>query len=778
MDPAQEASPPPVRVARPRQRLLRGSLCLIAVLTASRLWAQEIPDSIRLPRLAAVGRLYNAVRFFHPALGQVGIDWDGAVAEVLPAIRTAETVAEYRGALERLLTVLDDPATRVVDAGEPLDTVGHEPPITTRSIGDSVLVIRLLLGKAADFVGVTGALSALDSTVAAVHAVILDLRAPVGWIHPEETTGYVLRESGLAQRLLPGLVAAPGYRTRLHEGYQADDATTASNLYHQGWQITPGDVLNGQDSSRTRRTAVLVNERSELPSLALAVAASGAGFLIGEGAGSRAIGAETARLSLGEGLDVQLRLSELISAEGTTVNVIDTVVPAATGDTDFALATALILLQRPHEARRSREALPITPSPAKDEAASTSFPPTSLRLIALYRLWGAIQYFHAYSDLYDAPWEDQLERYIPRFEAARDSIEYGVAVAELMTHVHDSHGFVRAPGLRALWGRAPLPLHVRFIEGRAIVTHIPSDSLARGVRVGDEILSVDGEPLRHRITRISRLIPSSNKAGLRRDALDLALRGSDSSYANLRLRGANGQPRAARVERRLGYWDLIRPQRTGPVLKLLPGRIGYADLDRMPGAMVDSMFTIFHDAKGIILDMRGYPLGTAWAIAPRLTERRNVVAAQIHTRLARRPEGALGEVGGRERLESTTTQQLPERAGGVYRGWTVMLIDERTQSQAEHSGLFFEAANHTEYIGSQTAGANGDVTNVSLPGNITVWFTGLGVRHADGRQLQRIGLRPDIVVAPTIRGIRAGRDEVLERAVTYLRALPARKGAR
>jgi C-terminal processing protease CtpA/Prc len=107
-----------------------------------------------------------------------------------------------------------------------------------------------------------------------------------------------------------------------------------------------------------------------------------------------------------------------------------------------------------------------------------------------------------------------------------------------------------------------------------------------------------------------------------------------------------------------------------------------------------------------------------------------------------------------------------------------MLIDERTQSQAEHSGLFFEAANHTEFIGSQTAGANGDVTNVSLPGNITVWFTGLGVRHADGRQLQRIGLRPDIVVAPTIRGIRAGRDEVLERAVTYLRALPARKGAR
>jgi hypothetical protein len=42
------------------------------------------------------------------------------------------------------------------------------------------------------------------------------------------------------------------------------------------------------------------------------------------------------------------------------------------------------------------------------------------------------------------------------------------------------------------------------------------------------------------------------------------------------------------------------------------------------------------------------------------------------------------------------------------------------------------------------------------------------VRHADGRQLQRIGLVPDVKVTPTIAGIRAGKDEVLERAIQYL----------
>jgi len=97
-----------------------------------------------------------------------------------------------------------------------------------------------------------------------------------------------------------------------------------------------------------------------------------------------------------------------------------------------------------------------------------------------------------------------------------------------------------------------------------------------------------------------------------------------------------------------------------------------------------------------------------------------------------------------------------------------MLIDERTMSQAEHTGLFFEASNGTKFIGSGTAGANGDVTNLSLPGGLYVSFTGHDVRHADGRQLQRVGIVPDIEVHPTLAGLRAGRDEALERAVESL----------
>jgi hypothetical protein len=47
-------------------------------------------------------------------------------------------------------------------------------------------------------------------------------------------------------------------------------------------------------------------------------------------------------------------------------------------------------------------------------------------------------------------------------------------------------------------------------------------------------------------------------------------------------------------------------------------------------------------------------------------------------------------------------------------------------------------------------------------------MTGIGVVRADGTTVQRVGEKPDVVVLPTLQGIRSGRDEVLERGIAYL----------
>ena len=58
--------------------------------------------------------------------------------------------------------------------------------------------------------------------------------------------------------------------------------------------------------------------------------------------------------------------------------------------------------------------------------------------------------------------------------------------------------------------------------------------------------------------------------------------------------------------------------------------------------------------------------------------------------------------------------------------------------------------------------------NLVLPGGIYVSFSGHSVSHADGRQLQRVGVQPHIKAEPTLKGVREGRDEVLEAAVKFL----------
>lgn len=128
---------------------------------------------------------------------------------------------------------------------------------------------------------------------------------------------------------------------------------------------------------------------------------------------------------------------------------------------------------------------------------------------------------------------------------------------------------------------------------------------------------------------------------------------------------------------------------------------------------MDALFERPRDTKGILFDMRGYPQGTAGQITPR-----------INTRKARSgPQFRRAEISALSSIEESHggyvfAQPMPEDDRGLplYTRPTLMLIDERAISQAEHSGLFFEAANGTRFVGTPSAGANGDITSFSLRG--------------------------------------------------------------
>lgn len=103
-----------------------------------------------------------------------------------------------------------------------------------------------------------------------------------------------------------------------------------------------------------------------------------------------------------------------------------------------------------------------------------------------------------------------------------------------------------------------------------------------------------------------------------------------------------------------------------------------------------------------------------------------------------------------------------------YKGRIAILVNETTQSSAEYHAMAFRVAPKAKVLGSQTAGADGNISTMVLPGNIHTSISGIGVYYPDGTGTQRIGIIADIEVKPTVTGFRNGKDEVLERAIEYI----------
>jgi C-terminal processing protease CtpA/Prc len=393
------------------------------------------------------------------------------------------------------------------------------------------------------------------------------------------------------------------------------------------------------------------------------------------------------------------------------------------------------------------------------------YPQREYRLLALFRFWNVIHYFYPYKELLDQDWDTVLPRFVPQFAAAKDALEYSLAVGEMAACIQDSHTTVfGSKELNGYFGEATPPVRLRLIQGKPVVSSILDAEGVKGpgVEIGDVVLAIDSEPVEKRMARLGKYIASSNASSHALKVFSRLLNGPDGSTLKLTVGGRDDKPREVTLPRKTAY-AALRPKPSGEVFKVLAENIGYCDLERLTVEDVDAMLERLKDTRAIIFDLRCYPQGTAWALAPRLNVKGAKYGASFQRMLV---SGAFTTEEGESRF--AFRQPLSTGDKWKYKGKTVTLIDERAISQSEHTGLFLEAACATTFVGSQTAGANGDVTTLTLPGGLFVGFTGHDVRHADGGQLQRVGLVPHIAIKPTIKGVREGKDEVLDRAIKFL----------
>lgn len=728
----------------------------------------------RIARLVGLAKVWGAVKYFHPFLAYRDIDWDKALVETIPKVEAAKTPREYQAAVNQMLAALGDKSTRAEIETDAKAASPDQPAASAKEpvrMEDGVLVIEATRAArigAQDIDALRRLFGKIDESIPAAKAIVIDVRDAA---QPDDATSYFF--SMLLRQTLPQMLDANvtlgSTRYRIHNGYATQVGAGAGFYYSAFANIAP-QTIAGQNKAKTP-IVFIVNENTPAATDVLSgLQSAGRAFVIQEGEHAQELGGGTYTLALPDGVKVRLRTSEPINPDGSVGFQADAVVPKSAGE-DTAMREAVRAAQQNKvgQTRTLTAANPTTQVSQKDKTyAEMSFPAREYRLLALFRYWNVLNYFFPYKHLIGDSWETVLPRYIPKFDANRDAADYQLTVREMVAEMRDSHGGVQNANASAeKLGAFVPPVLLRHVEGHAVVTHVLDDKLP--VKTGDVILTVDGEPVEKRREFLSRFIAASTPQALERSVHAGLLRGQKDSAAKLRVRGADGAIREVELARSLATNDrklFTARQRSTPVVQVLPDGYGYVDLARLQVGEVDKMFETIKGTPAVIFDMRGYPNGTAWAIAPRLTEKTMPVAALFSRPLLEATGLGDAELAGS--VNYSFTQKLPARKGDAYKGKVVMLINEDAVSQAEHTCMFFEAATDVTFIGTPTTGANGDVTFMVLPGNLPVTFTGHDVRHADGRQLQRVGIQPTVSVAPTVRGVAAGHDEVLDRAVKYL----------
>ena len=386
------------------------------------------------------------------------------------------------------------------------------------------------------------------------------------------------------------------------------------------------------------------------------------------------------------------------------------------------------------------------------------YPDDGYRLLALYKYWNMIHYFFPYKHLTDKKWSGVLEEYIPKLINAKNDLEYELALVKLFNDINDTHASL-ASGfnyINAKRGNNYAPFKVQFVENELVVTDYYNPELRTGSspKVGDIITHINNTPVATITDSLSSYYPASNEAAKMRNIAKDLLRSPKKEIAISYL--SKDQKRKLNLplypkDNLDMKWYKWNGEKS---FKVLDNNIGYVTLATVTENDVPQLKAAFKNTKGIIIDIRNYPhafvtftLGSFF-----------VSDATPFVKFAQMNINNPGEFKLKNAVEIPNSTEK-------YNGKVIVLVNEMSQSQSEYTAMAFRAGDNTTIIGSTTAGADGDVSYIHLPGGITTTISGVGVYYPDGTETQRIGIIPDIKIKPTIKGIIDGKDEVLEKAI-------------
>lgn len=388
--------------------------------------------------------------------------------------------------------------------------------------------------------------------------------------------------------------------------------------------------------------------------------------------------------------------------------------------------------------------------------------------------WSSVRYNFANFDLVpELNWDSLYTAYLPKVRKTETTLEYYKVMMELCARLKDGHTNVYPPKelMEDVYSRPPL--RTALIEDKILITDVWSASLTNdGIKPGLEVTAINKIPVKKYAEE--RVMPYQSASTLQdlqvRSYNYLLLGGAKDENIELRLEDGSGNT-FEKIIRRSGYSDITGIP-ASLEFKRLAGNTGLLALnsfsDESVPAMFDSVFQEIQRTDALIIDLRrngGGADGTAFYILSCLTDRSFKVSPW------RSPQYVASlKVWGKNKdwYMGEEEDRKPE-GEKLYSKPVILLVGPRTFSAAEDFTVAFDYMKRGTIVGEMTGGSTGQPIFYSLPGGGSFRICTKHDTYPDGKEFVGIGIKPSVIVHPTVKDFRQGRDAVLEAALKILK---------
>lgn len=389
-----------------------------------------------------------------------------------------------------------------------------------------------------------------------------------------------------------------------------------------------------------------------------------------------------------------------------------------------------------------------------------------MRLLGVFRYWNAINYFYPYVSITDTNWNSILLLAIDKMKLSTTRATYIQTLRWLAHQTCDGHNMVSMfytisrDSLK--WTLATY----QIFQNRLFVNGFNTPLLAKTIplQIGDEIMAIDGKSVKTMIDYWKPFISGSNEAGRNANISYFALSGLTDSVIILAKRKDSVFSFTAKRYGEKVLQELQRNEASSNS-SIIDG-IPYLSFEYASNKEIESFLKKNLYSPSIIFDLRNYPKGDPKIVLQKMLSNERIKFADIRLMDTDNP-------GLTRKMNKDGTQLdyswIGQKNKDPYKGKVVVLVDGFSVSHAEFTAMALQTMPQVTIIGSQTAGADGNVTSLVLPGNIKTNLSSLGIWYPNGDQCQRKGIKLDIEVLPTLDGVKNGKDEILERAIVYLK---------